>query len=252
MCPPITARRSGRRSTTPGSSTASLPYGTETMHVLRAEKGYIIVGQDTDGTVTPDDAGLSLGHRQEQARLRRQARTAAPGHDIARTASSSSGCATRDPQCVLEEGAQIVPTRQRAAPEAAIGHVTSSYLQRQSRPIHRARAAERAGAPAWAKRCTWPCPTATFRCRSSRRSSMTRRGAASMADLSAARQLQLVAPSPLLRQLPPASRLVLRGGPQVVGCCSGRPRPAAQRDALPCRAQRRPVRHSGWGPTSGY
>ena len=29
-------------------------YGTETMHVLRAEKGYIIVGQDTDGTVTPD------------------------------------------------------------------------------------------------------------------------------------------------------------------------------------------------------
>ena len=35
------------------------PYGTESMHVLRAEKGYIIVGQDTDGTVTPDDAGLS-------------------------------------------------------------------------------------------------------------------------------------------------------------------------------------------------
>jgi sarcosine oxidase subunit alpha len=36
-------------------------YGTETMHVLRAEKGYIIVGQDTDGTVTPDDAGPQLG-----------------------------------------------------------------------------------------------------------------------------------------------------------------------------------------------
>ena len=33
-------------------------YGTEAMHVLRAEKGYIIVGQDTDGTVTTDDAGL--------------------------------------------------------------------------------------------------------------------------------------------------------------------------------------------------
>src|SRR6185312_5006866 len=29
------------------------PYGTETMHVLRAEKGYIVVGQETDGTVTP-------------------------------------------------------------------------------------------------------------------------------------------------------------------------------------------------------
>ena len=36
-----------------------VPYGTETMHVLRAEKGYIVVGQDTDGTATPDDAGLS-------------------------------------------------------------------------------------------------------------------------------------------------------------------------------------------------
>src|SRR5204862_8069806 len=34
------------------------PYGTETMHVLRAEKGFIIVGQDTDGTVTPGDAGM--------------------------------------------------------------------------------------------------------------------------------------------------------------------------------------------------
>ncbi|GAA3642025.1 2Fe-2S iron-sulfur cluster-binding protein [Microlunatus ginsengisoli] len=34
------------------------PYGTETMHVLRAEKGYPIVGQDTDGSVTPDDAGM--------------------------------------------------------------------------------------------------------------------------------------------------------------------------------------------------
>src|SRR5204863_313784 len=35
------------------------PYGTETMHVLRAEKGYIIVGQETDGTVTPDDVGMA-------------------------------------------------------------------------------------------------------------------------------------------------------------------------------------------------
>ena len=31
------------------------PYGTETMHLLRAEKGFIIVGQDTDGTMTPID-----------------------------------------------------------------------------------------------------------------------------------------------------------------------------------------------------
>ena len=35
------------------------PYGTETMHVLRAEKGYPIIGQDTDGTVTPQDLGMA-------------------------------------------------------------------------------------------------------------------------------------------------------------------------------------------------
>ena len=34
------------------------PYGTEAMHVLRAEKGFVIVGQDTDGTATPDDLGM--------------------------------------------------------------------------------------------------------------------------------------------------------------------------------------------------
>jgi sarcosine oxidase subunit alpha len=35
------------------------PYGTETMHVLRAEKGYVIMGQDTDGTQTPHDLNMS-------------------------------------------------------------------------------------------------------------------------------------------------------------------------------------------------
>ena len=34
------------------------PYGTEAMHVLRAEKGFVIVGQETDGTVTPHDLGM--------------------------------------------------------------------------------------------------------------------------------------------------------------------------------------------------
>ncbi|MEO5888817.1 MAG: glycine cleavage T C-terminal barrel domain-containing protein [Ferruginibacter sp.] len=34
-------------------------YGTETMHVLRAEKGYVIIGQDTDGTQTPYDLNMS-------------------------------------------------------------------------------------------------------------------------------------------------------------------------------------------------
>jgi sarcosine oxidase subunit alpha len=42
-----------------GQAHGMCAYGTEAMHVLRAEKGYIIVGQDTDGTMTPDDAAVS-------------------------------------------------------------------------------------------------------------------------------------------------------------------------------------------------
>jgi sarcosine oxidase subunit alpha len=102
------------------------PYGTETMHVLRAEKGYIIVGQDTDGTVTPDDAGLSwsIGRNKPDFVGKRALQRPAM---ISPYRKQLVGLLTRDPERVLEEGAQIVPTRQRIAPAAAIGHVTSSY-----------------------------------------------------------------------------------------------------------------------------
>ena len=56
-----------------GRSYGITPYGTETMHVLRAEKGYPIIGQDTDGTVTPAGPGHVVGDLEEEARLRRQA-----------------------------------------------------------------------------------------------------------------------------------------------------------------------------------
>ncbi len=109
-----------------GQAHGITPYGTEAMHVLRAEKGYIIIGQDTDGTVTPDDAGLSwtIGKSKPdfvgKRALQRPAMTSPYRKQLV-------GLLTRDAQHVLEEGAQIVPTRQRAAPEPAIGHVTSSY-----------------------------------------------------------------------------------------------------------------------------
>ena len=40
------------------------PYGTEAMHILRAEKGFIIVGQDTDGSISPLDLGLDWAARK--------------------------------------------------------------------------------------------------------------------------------------------------------------------------------------------
>lgn len=102
------------------------PYGTETMHVLRAEKGFIIVGQDTDGTVTPDDAGLgwAVGKRKPDFVGKRS--LARP--DIAApNRKQLVGLLTDDPAVVLEEGAQIVNDPNQPFPMTMVGHVTSSY-----------------------------------------------------------------------------------------------------------------------------
>jgi sarcosine oxidase subunit alpha len=42
-----------------GQEFGIMPYGTECLHVLRAEKGFIMIGDETDGTVIPQDLGLS-------------------------------------------------------------------------------------------------------------------------------------------------------------------------------------------------
>ena len=41
-----------------GDSLGVMPYGTEALHILRAEKGFIMIGDETDGTVIPQDLGL--------------------------------------------------------------------------------------------------------------------------------------------------------------------------------------------------
>jgi sarcosine oxidase subunit alpha len=102
-------------------------YGTETMHVLRAEKGYIIVGQDTDGTVTPDDAGLTWAIGQSKPdfvgkRSLQRASMKDPGR------KQLVGLRTRAPATVLEEGAQVAETPNQKPPMKLLGHVTSSYF----------------------------------------------------------------------------------------------------------------------------
>ncbi len=101
-------------------------YGTEAMHVLRAEKGYIIVGQETDGTVTPDDLGLGWAIGKEKADFVGKRSLARPDM-LAAGRKQLVGLVTADPSTVLEEGAQV--TREAAPPKGtpALGHVTSSY-----------------------------------------------------------------------------------------------------------------------------
>jgi sarcosine oxidase subunit alpha len=109
-----------------GRPHAITPYGTETMHVLRAEKGYIIVGQETDGTVTPEDAGLTwaIGKSKPDFVGKRSLQRPAMGAPDRR---QLVGLLTRDPQRVLEEGAQVASSQRQAASQRPIGHVTSSY-----------------------------------------------------------------------------------------------------------------------------
>src|SRR4029453_13311296 len=86
------------------------PYGTDAMHLLRAEKGYIIVGQDTDGTVSADDAGLGWAvYKKKPDFLGKRSLARAAFKDPAR--KQLVGLLTADGATVLEEGAQISDQR---------------------------------------------------------------------------------------------------------------------------------------------
>ena len=103
------------------------PYGTEAMHVLRAEKGFIIAGQDTDGTVTPMDLGMDwiVSKTKEDFLGRRSFQRS----DTARTGRKQLvGLLTENPQRVLPEGAHVVKQVKSAPPMEMLGHISSSYM----------------------------------------------------------------------------------------------------------------------------
>ncbi|MEL7229727.1 MAG: sarcosine oxidase subunit alpha [Pseudomonadota bacterium] len=102
-------------------------YGTEAMHVLRAEKGYIIVGQDTDGTVTPQDAGLGWAIAKSKPDFVGRRGLKRPDLATQKGRRHLVGLKTKNPKTVLEEGAQIVADPEQSVPMTMIGHVTSSY-----------------------------------------------------------------------------------------------------------------------------
>ncbi|MBL8836868.1 MAG: sarcosine oxidase subunit alpha family protein [Alphaproteobacteria bacterium] len=102
------------------------PYGTEAMHVLRAERGFIIVGQETDGTVTPDDVGLGGMIARAKADFVGKRSLARPDM-LKPDRKQLVGLLADAPDLVLEEGAQIVADPHQPIPMTMLGHVTSSY-----------------------------------------------------------------------------------------------------------------------------
>jgi sarcosine oxidase subunit alpha len=110
-----------------GAAFGVMPYGTEALHVMRAEKGFIMIGDETDGTVIPQDLGLDwavskkktdfIGKRaQEREFLARDDR------------KQLVGLRTELDDVVLPDGAHAVEgVRENGLPNM-IGHVTSTYF----------------------------------------------------------------------------------------------------------------------------
>ena len=104
------------------------PYGTEAMHLLRAEKGFVIVGQDTDGTVTPGDLGMSWIVRKDDSDFVGRRSLSRPD-TVRPDRKQLVGLLPVDPDAWLPEGAQMVAPASvgMAPPVPMLGHVTSSY-----------------------------------------------------------------------------------------------------------------------------
>ncbi|MER6961612.1 MULTISPECIES: sarcosine oxidase subunit alpha family protein [unclassified Streptomyces] len=103
------------------------PYGTETMHVLRAEKGYPIIGQDTDGTVTPQDLGMGWAVSKKKPDFIGK-RSYARADAVRPDRKHLVGLLPEDPSTFLPEGTHLVADSVLPAPPVPmLGHVTSSY-----------------------------------------------------------------------------------------------------------------------------
>jgi sarcosine oxidase subunit alpha len=104
-----------------------MPYGTEALHVLRAEKGFIMIGDETDGTVIPQDLGLDWAVSKKKAdflgkRAQERSHMTDPGR------WKLVGLQTLDGS-VLPEGAYVLgPGRNANGQRKTQGRVTSTYF----------------------------------------------------------------------------------------------------------------------------
>ncbi len=109
-----------------GAEFGVMPYGTEALHVMRAEKGFIMIGDETDGTVIPQDLGLHWAISKKKGDFlgkRAQERT----HMVDPERWRLVGLETADGS-VLPDGAYAVGAGVNAnGQKNTIGRVTSSY-----------------------------------------------------------------------------------------------------------------------------
>ncbi|MXU65469.1 sarcosine oxidase subunit alpha family protein [Oceanomicrobium pacificus] len=110
-----------------GAADGITPYGTEALHVMRAEKGYIMIGDETDGTVIPQDLNLGWAVSKKKSDFigkRAMERSALTDPDRKQLV----GLETEDPALVLPDGAHAVSGQtNRFGQQETLGHVTSTY-----------------------------------------------------------------------------------------------------------------------------
>jgi sarcosine oxidase subunit alpha len=111
---------------TAGAKYQITPYGTEAMHVLRGEKGFIVVGHDTDGTQTPQDLGMDwIVSKKKKDFIGK--RSLSRSDAVRPDRKHLVGLLTENPNEVMPEGSQIVAEVRPSPPMPMDGHVTSSY-----------------------------------------------------------------------------------------------------------------------------
>ena len=226
-------------------------YGTEAMHVMRAEKGYVIVGQDTDGTVTLADLGLDWAIGKSKKDFVGKRSLSRP--DMLRDDRKQLvGLLTQDPNVVLEEGAQITASE---TPARRLGSARSCHLV-LSQPG--TGALDRIGAH---RRRALKDGEEAFRRHAGRRrrsdghvAGFLRRGWSAPPCLipglprASPSTTSCRGPSPRfsLADRPPATRFIFRGAESARGACSRAFNADLPRALGPAASRRRSSRHLAW------
>jgi len=109
-----------------GVEFGAMPYGTEALHVMRAEKGFIMIGDETDGTVIPQDLNLGWAVSKKKADFlgkRGQERVHMTDPDRWKLV----GLETLDGSVIPDGAYAVEPGTNANGQRNTVGRVTSTY-----------------------------------------------------------------------------------------------------------------------------
>lgn len=109
-----------------GEEFGVMPYGTEALHVMRAEKGFIMIGDETDGTVIPQDLNMQWAISKKKADFLGKRAFERPAM-VSADRWKLVGLETLD-KSVLPDGAYVPAAGSNANGQRKVqGRVTSTY-----------------------------------------------------------------------------------------------------------------------------